>query len=952
MNSAKVTERTFYPPMIEMINNIGGSGISEVQYASVPDIVFEIQDFKCLLSVKIGQDSKTMKDAFIQYMRHKEDSNIENGMIVFFPEIVRKTIPSEISVRNTLNRVFPTVLIDIGLTKEEISDKTFPHVLDFIKYDVLKKGKPESHYSLPLVIKLLQEQVSEMMNDINIEEQSILSIITDKSLLMDLGDLDKKQTESVARFLASYILMSQILFLRLLVSAIPGIITGSLTPVSISKLRWAFNKVLEINYKPIFEIDVFPAIKEKFVQDTFILIWGLNIERVRYELPGRIFHELMPSFIRKMMASFYTRPIAADMLSRLSIQKSSDTIFDPACGSGTILSSAYKIKKELYVLEKKAGNPHKRMAEEEIYGVDIMPFAVHLTSANIAAMDPSITISRTQIIEGDSLGLDEGKTYASGLVHEQTTLFPKAKYAKTFTDDRYEINLDRVDVILMNPPFTKVERGIKKFCKMERFKKNVGGEVGLWGHFIELSKLFLLKNGIFGGVIPINILRGRESEKVRNSVFFEWTPLYVIKPTLNYGFSEWSEYRDILIVAKNTKCPSNHNVKFCLIKKDLTQLSQLEAMSIPLSIKTNNNLRTEILDIDSVSISNIKTRLRNLMWFFGGISLDNRDVNIGFIEKIKDILSNIPDGHFREGFRPVPKGVSKFLFATRSLDSARTEQAFLQFSNENNSVILAETALGTKHQLLKKHFVKSIRTLVGYKTMNITNNWDYLAFEEYENINKICQATNQPFPTSEYWERVKKDTERIFTKIVVSHRINPFSPSVNINSVYSEQSLTPSNQVNVIIENDDIVAKALCVILNSIIFYSQFFLLKEESTGRYINIRFYDLEEMYLYPSNDCAESLSKVYEKYKNVQFKSLKDQFDKNFDWRYADIKETKKEKNQIHIFSMKNQPIEPSDERLMFDIEVCKAIGLNIQKSDILTLYEIIVSEMLQTKHLSRD
>jgi len=86
-----------------------------------------------------------------------------------------------------------------------------------------------------------------------------------------------------------------------------------------------------------------------------------------------------------------------------------------------------------------------------------------------------------------------------------------------------------------------------------KFEHVVGSEVGLQGHFVTLADAFLKDNGVFGAVLPINLLRGRESEKVRRLVFSKWLPLYVIKASKNYGFSEYAEYRDVLIIAKKAQ---------------------------------------------------------------------------------------------------------------------------------------------------------------------------------------------------------------------------------------------------------------------------------------------------------------------------------------------------------------------------------------------------------------
>ena len=473
---------------------------------------------------------------------------------------------------------------------------------------------------------------------------------------------------NTARFLASYIVLSQILFLRLFSRSRTDILPPKQGEISIHWLRTAFKHVLDINYRPIFEIDVLDAIPETYVQDTYRLIWGLEIERIRYKLPGRLFHELMPKAIRKMLAVFYTRPQAAELLARLTIQNNDDTVFDPSCGSRTILVSAYRRKLELYEQQGLTGNPHKRFCEEDLFGSDIMPFAVHLTTANLASMDPYTTIDRTQIIQKDSLSLAEGYRYKTGL---QLTLFPTSKRGYTMNGELRNIELEKVNVIVMNPPFTKVERGISKYVDMERFGNVCGNEIGLWGHFISLADEFLEDNGIIGAVIPISILGGSESNMIRKFAFTKWTPLYVIKSVFNYGFSEWTEYRDVLFIVKKAIPKPDHKVKFVLLKRNLKTLEKADISHIANQIELNESIRTEELDLESFSLDEMGKHLENLMWYCGVNDMNIRESLVSFVGKFEDKLTIPPEDYFREGFRAVPEGVSSFLFLTHNFDSSR-----------------------------------------------------------------------------------------------------------------------------------------------------------------------------------------------------------------------------------------------------------------------------------------
>jgi hypothetical protein len=956
MSAGRVTERTFYAALIEAIEQAGGSGAQEVSFNSVPDVVFGFHDQRWLLSVKIGSDARTLKEGFLQYLRHKDESGIPLGMLLLLPTTIREVEPTGEAIRAAVAQTPVTCVLDADVIKEEITGRPFPAVIEYIGQHVIPrlKRREVTPYPLRLVITLLQQQVQEMMGTVKLGEDALLKIITNRDLLMDLGHLKPAQLQDVGEFLASYIVMSQILFLRLFYSVQPEVIGGDLRPINHHRLRRAFNRILEINYRPIYSVDVLDAISDKFLEDVFDLIWGLEIERSRYELPGRIFHELMPGSIRKMLAAFYTRPLAADMLAQLCIELNGETVLDPACGSGTILAAAYRRKRALYDYQYRSGSPHKRFCEEEIFGSDIMPFAVHLASANLAAMDVSATLSRTQVIQGDSLKLTRGKVYQAGL--NQLELFPPPRLARDVTGDAYEVTLPYVDAILMNPPYTKVERGIAKLVEMSRFEARVGREVGLWGHFIALAdELVDEERGIFGGVIPINLLRGRESAKVRELLFHEWTPLYILKPTRNYGFSEWSEYRDILFIARKKPPTPDHRVRFALVKRDLTLLDDETVAYITMSVKRNDHFRAEYLDIDSFPLSEVEQRFDNMMWFCAGVNLDSRAILVNFVERFSVSLQPFPKAYFREGYRPVPKGVSKFLFLTRHLNEARVEEAFLRFESDRFRRISAETLLGTPFGFERDDLKPTLRTGVGLTTMDVTGKWDYITRRPHTELERLHMATGFKPPTTfnpaKFWANVQRELAAVETRLVMTRRINPYSPSVHLPAFFSAEPLAPSNQMNVVQEADPLRAKALCVLLNSALFLACFFLLKEESTGRYVDIRFYDLDQMRLYPPDTLVPALAAVFDAHGQVVFPALSHQLDAQFESRYDEFRKGEKEQ-QLSLFKVMEQPVQPAPERLAFDMAVCAALNVPVTEDELRQVYTVIVQEMIITRSLARD
>ena len=951
---AHATERTYYPILLEVIQSKGGSGIQEVRYDSVPDIKFDFLGVPWLLSVKVGESIALVKSAFLQYLRHKEESGIERGILLLLPDAMRRVSANEQAIRRAIARNNVAALIDAGTVKEEVRDRTFSELLDLIERDIRprdEQGKA-AFYSLGFVIDLMREQVTEVMGKLALEERQILKVLTSWELLSGLARLKPQDAKEAGKFLAAYIVLSQIIFLRLFSSVRPEI-TRDIKPANRKRIRRAFNRVLHIDYKPIFEMDVLDLVPEDYLRDTFDLIWGMEIEKVRYELPGRIFHELMPPDIRKLLAAFYTRPIAAEILANLAVDSHDAKVFDPASGSGTILTAAYRTKLSLHEEAGLDTNPHKQFCEEQIFGSDIMPFAQHLTCANLAAMDVRETVTHTQILLGDSLKIIPGKAYKGGI--QQYGMFERGGVARLSSGEEYPLTLasGSMDVVLMNPPFTKVERGIKEFVSMDRFHASAGGEVGLWGHFVFLADLFLKPRGIYAAVIPINILRGRESAAVRKFLFSKWTPLYVLKCTRNYGFSEWAEYRDVLLLAKKETASEQDQVKFCLVKKDLTEVTSEDVQEIVKTVKSEQYLRSEMIDINTHPIREIMPRFANLMWFCSTSDFSHRDAMIRCYEKFKGSLERYEASHFREGYRPVPEGVSKFLFLTRETDPCRVEKAHLRFRSENAASVKAETGLGSNFAIERESLAASLRTPVGLRTMDITGLHDYIATKKYDQFARAKRAVGyEDAVTEPFWQKLRAELAATETCVVVNRRINPYSPNTHLTAFVSRNPFSPSNQVNVVVDKDPDSARAFCVVMNSFVFWTQFFLLKEESTGRFIDIRFYDLAEMQLKPRPSQIKPLLNVFDQYSPKPFPCLREQLEMNFDQRYEEFWEAQKTTRQGKFWPVLEGSIEPSPIRVSFDLAVAQALDIAITQAELLSLYHSIVEEMMITRSLSSD
>ena len=443
------------------------------------------------------------------------------------------------------------------------------------------------------IVKAMKEDISTLHEAIRqVRTNEIFEEVTQKlELFAGLsGFKDKKVIESQVSALSAYLLFNQLLFYHIYIIKNPVARTWSkLEPIeSVNDLMEYFNRITHEDYTPIYAIDIvkkLPNIKEVIdpINDTIKSLRLLKIENVTQDIAGRFFHAMLPEDVAKVWAAFYTNVNAADVLSKFSIRHWNESVVDPSCGSGTLLCAVYRRKLELYkelngyIDADILGKLHKEFLEEEITGIDIMPFAAYLTTVNLAMQhveQPTDIVRiarRDSILDFNSHSLktkdfkENGMTIPEFSEQANATLFgEKSILNKTNTVAPSGIGkpfiLKPVDLVIMNPPFsdrTKLPPEYLKKLKKSTFRDVCGNEINLWGYFLALADLLLKPEGRIATVIPINIARGGATQKIRNFIINNYHLEFIVESEADIAFSESSTFRDILLIAKKTN-PANY----------------------------------------------------------------------------------------------------------------------------------------------------------------------------------------------------------------------------------------------------------------------------------------------------------------------------------------------------------------------------------------------------------
>ena len=337
-----------------------------------------------------------------------------------------------------------------------------------------------------------------------------------------------------------------------------------------SQLVDEWNLILEVNYWPIFHTSrcMLHVLPPKLAAELLGCLWEtaekLIVEGVTrsHDLTGAVFQRLIAD--RKFLATFYTRPAAAALLAGLALPLrrplagidwadvdavASLRIGDFACGTGTLLSTAYQ---RLGLLHEINGcDPaalHPTMMARGLVGLDVLTVAVHLTAAMLAGSHPQTPFEGECLLTMPYGSYDWGVSVGSlDLLAEQMSFELLQAAAQTaggrsteeVTDLMERVGHNQFDLVIMNPPFTRhgAREGDRRQVHNPAFaafgaddeeqdllaghlrQLSIGGaghgHAGLASHFVDLADRKTTQDGKLALVLPLTALSGQSWERVR-----------------------------------------------------------------------------------------------------------------------------------------------------------------------------------------------------------------------------------------------------------------------------------------------------------------------------------------------------------------------------------------------------------------------------------------------------
>ena len=409
--------------------------------------------------------------------------------------------------------------------------------------------------------------------------------------------------ESLMRFNTqwAYLLMNKLVFYKIIedqpaYEKIPKL-TIEETDDFANSLKEKFMELInKIDFEVVYEHD--PIFDEVPFNDEVVFeikefleeLEQYDLSQFDHDVVGKIYESIIPIKERHDLGQYYTPKEVVDLITKLTILDANDRLLDPGCGSGSFLVGAYE---RLKVINKKEKiiKTHNELLNQ-LYGIDINRFPIHLTAINLALRDLNSNTKSLNLEVQDYFNLNPKQ---NRIVVELATISGIKKVT-----DSTKLNVPtKVNVIIGNPPYIRQEKiANKELCR--RHLKRIGykkfsNRSDIYVYFFTHSSEFLDNNGRLGFITSNKWLTTRYGEDLQD--FFLNT--FKIQAVIEFSKSVFEDALVPTCITLLTKCEEkekrNENiVKFIRIKRKMKLdeiVSRVSEKSEPETLLENNQIR-------------------------------------------------------------------------------------------------------------------------------------------------------------------------------------------------------------------------------------------------------------------------------------------------------------------------------------------------------------------------
>jgi len=861
--SSRITERTLYPFIGRVFEKFGWRYFSETGLDErFPDLVFEGDGAKVISEVKIDSEIQLTK-AIIEADQKARRLGTRNAVALLFPSYVRDVPLGELERNYPRMKVSAIILTDWLADRRELALEDLAETFTTSFKDWLQTRKTRVSYDL--VVDVARDSIREIAGYLrqSLTQKpvfdSAMTVVGRfdiyKSLLEDFSGVSEEEARLYIADITAYILVNQLLFYHIISEKLGYDKLPEIDPLNPPKeflniLEQTFRNGREA-YPHILGFDLFPVLRSDLrivyvIARIVSTLKALRPQHIREDLFGRLYHETIPPETRKNLGAFYTKPEAAKLLAALAIDRWDVKVLDPACGSGTLLVEAYQRKAALAPPMSKE-ELHKKLIND-IWGIDVMHFASHMTSMNLTAQNIEVPL-KPHVLSQDGI-----KTMVESALEKEKSDPPRITEEQTLTRWLELMRKERIpkdfDVVIMNPPFTRRERIPAKKEDLEKLVPEVKGKTGYWAYFVVAVDKLLKEHGTLAIVIPEEFFVGRGAQCVRDYIFNRYCPVYVIRSCVEIAFSESALYRDYLIVLKKAKAGAPLTVvilnkKLIDVQKDIEDIArQIKDFTASLSLKISKE------EFDAIKFLETDIALRhrqNLKPLVGFNAIEAQIIALELLNEIKDnpTLEELRKAGkvklrlYRPGQFKV-KGVERYsekLFCSRYGARSPNVTFIVDKADKDKVRLKLKQSPSTFFDVPHTATVPSLRSYSGVKRFDITNEEEFAIIDPNVIPRHVINLTGM-LPLSEV-SKASKDIKEAYNSIggnaLIARRVQLTSPGAYWLAFFSSNKILGSQLPSIQFKNYN-EGKLLTLYWNSVITLIQLLSFVAESRGSWVSL--------------------------------------------------------------------------------------------------------------------
>lgn len=315
-------------------------------------------------------------------------------------------------------------------------------------------------------------------------------------------------------------------------------------------------------YSHIFAHNIFGWYKpgDFLLQEITSTFNKYDFTQIDRDILGKLYEQFITREERKKLGQFYTpEPIIDYILDQVGYMGNIENkkIIDPACGSGGFITRAAN-----RLINKLKNNNDKKLIIEKIinniYGLDINPFACYLAETNILIQLLDLIVEVKQ--ENPKYQAPKIKIFQTNTIEKPLLLNSEEQEIKDIKNKSNKF-AGGFDFVIGNPPYLeakKMDKKTKELC-LETCPDIANGAFDLFICFIDKGLRLLKNGGKFGYIIPNKFLIANYAKKMREELLNKYSIKEIIDVSECEVFENVSVYPVILII--DNKKSQNNTIK-------------------------------------------------------------------------------------------------------------------------------------------------------------------------------------------------------------------------------------------------------------------------------------------------------------------------------------------------------------------------------------------------------